>query len=158
MPGARSCLGRIERTPAARPGGCSRPLRARPARGRRLSPFAVVTGGSGGIGAAVVSELRSRGWEVISLSRREGCDVSDEAQVKAAFSRLETLDAMVHCAAVLVKKPIAAMTLGDWDTQMLRIAGVERPRLEPAEVARVIAWLAGRDSKPVSGGNIRVDP
>src|SRR5256885_7303496 len=118
MPGARSCLGRIERTPAARPGGCSRPLRARPARGRRLSPFAVVTGGSGGIGAAVVSELRSRGWEVISLSRREGCDVSDEAQVKAAFSRLETLDAMVHCAAVLVKKPIAAMTLGDWDTQL----------------------------------------
>src|SRR5207248_11313570 len=33
-------------------------------------------------------------------------------------SRLETLDAMVHCAAVLVKKPIAAMTLGDWDTQL----------------------------------------
>ena len=206
-----------------------------------MSPFAVVTGGSGGIGTAVVSALRSRGWEVISLSRREGCDVSDEAQVKAAFSRMETLDALVHCAAVLVKKPIAAMILGVWhtplgaglrgaflcsreafrlmekhggsivmvsslsgvagaekfpgmsayvaaksglaglaealavegrphgirvnavspgavDTQMLRIAGVEGPRLEPAEVARVIAWLAGPDSKPVSGANIRVDP
>src|SRR5436305_14823959 len=109
MPGARSCLGRIERTPAARPGGCSRPLRARPALGRRLSPFAVVTGGSGGIGAADVSELRSRGWGVISLSLREGCDVSDEAQGKAAFIRLETLDGMGHCAAVLVERPIAGI-------------------------------------------------
>ena len=50
------------------------------------------------------------------------------------------------------------MSPGAVDTQMLRIAGVEGPRLEPAEVARVIAWLAGPDSKPVSGANIRVDP
>ena len=82
------------------------------------APRAVVTGGSGGIGAAVVSLLRGRGWEVMSLSRREGCDVSDERQVKAAFARLDGLDAMIHCAAVLIKKPFAELTAADWDEQL----------------------------------------
>lgn len=79
---------------------------------------AVVTGGSGGIGSAVVDVLRQNGWEVTSLSRREGCDVSDEAQVTAAFGRLKSLDAMVYCAAVLIKKPFAELTATEWDEQM----------------------------------------
>lgn len=83
-----------------------------------MSSRAVVTGGSGGIGSAVVSLLRERGWEVTSLSRREGCDVSDEAQVAAAFGRIESLDALVCCAAVLIKKPFAELTAGEWDEQL----------------------------------------
>ena len=79
---------------------------------------AVVTGGSGGIGSAVVSLLREQGWHVTSLSRREGCDVSDEAQVKMAFARFDGLDALVHCAAVLIKKPFAELTAGEWDEQL----------------------------------------
>jgi NAD(P)-dependent dehydrogenase (short-subunit alcohol dehydrogenase family) len=200
-----------------------------------------VTGGSGGIGHAVVTELRGRGWEVVSLSRREGVDVSDEAQVKSAFGRIERLDALVNCAAQLVKRPILEMTAADWDAQvdsslrgaflcsreafrlmgerggsivmvsslsgvagaekfpgmaayvaaksglaglmealavegrphgirvnaispgavdtaMLRIAGVEGARLQPAEVARIIVWLASPESAPLSGANLRMDP
>jgi NAD(P)-dependent dehydrogenase (short-subunit alcohol dehydrogenase family) len=79
---------------------------------------AVVTGGSGGIGSHVVSELRARGWEVTSLSRREGCDVSDEDQVVKAFSKLRSLDALINCAAVLIKKPLTEMTGADWDLQL----------------------------------------
>jgi NAD(P)-dependent dehydrogenase (short-subunit alcohol dehydrogenase family) len=79
---------------------------------------AVVTGGSGGIGSAVVERLRADGWTVTSLSRREGCDVADEAQVKAAFGRIERLDALVHCAAVLVKKSVEEMTVADWNAQL----------------------------------------
>jgi len=79
---------------------------------------AVVTGGSGGIGSAVVSLLRGRGCEVTSLSRREGTDVSDESQVKMAFARFDALDALVCCAAVLIKKPFAEMTARDWDDQL----------------------------------------
>jgi NAD(P)-dependent dehydrogenase (short-subunit alcohol dehydrogenase family) len=206
-----------------------------------VSPTAVVTGGSGGIGRAVAAELRERGWEVVSLSRREGCDISDEAQVRGAFGRMERLDALINCAAQLIKRPILELTAEDWDAQldaglrgaflcsreafrlmredggsivmvsslsgvagaekfsgmaayvaaksglaglaealavegrphgirvntispgavdtpMLRIAGVEGPRLQPAEVARIIVWLASPESAPLSGSNLRLDP
>ncbi len=206
-----------------------------------MTPAAVVTGGSGGIGSEVVRLLRERGWSVTSLSRRQGCDVSDESQVVAAFSRLGSLDALVHCAAVLVKKPLVELTGADWDaqlgaglrgafltsreafklmrgrggsivlvsslsgvagaekfpgmaayvaaksglagltealavegrplgirvnaispgavdTEMLRVAGVEGRSLHPAEVARVIVWLASPESAPLTGGNLRMDP
>jgi len=83
-----------------------------------MAPVAVITGGSGGIGHAVAHELETRGWEVVSLSRREGCDVSDEAQVKKAFSRLSRLDALVHCAAVLIKRPFADVSAAEWDEQL----------------------------------------
>ena len=202
---------------------------------------AVVTGGSGGIGSAVVALLRERGWEVTSLSRREGSDVADEAQVAKAFASIARLDALVYCAAVLIKKPFADMSVNDWDdqlapglrgaflcaraafrlmrgkggaivmvsslsgvagaekfpgmaayvaaksglagltealavegkpdgirvnavspgavdTDMLKIAGVEGPKLEPEQVAKVIAWLASPESGPLSGANLRLDP
>jgi len=206
-----------------------------------MKPNAVVTGGSGGIGSAIVGELRRRGFEVTSLSRREGCDVSDEQQVRRAFSRLDKLNVLVNCAAVLVKRPLVELSAADWDEQlgaglrgaflcsreafrlmgnkggsivmvsslsgvagaekfpgmaayvaaksglagltealavegrpigirvnavspgavdtpMLRIAGVQGPSLQPADVARVVAWLASPDSAPLSGANIRMDP
>jgi NAD(P)-dependent dehydrogenase (short-subunit alcohol dehydrogenase family) len=83
-----------------------------------LTLTAVVTGGSGGIGSEVVRELRAKEWQVISLSRREGCDVSDEKQVAAAFGRLQSLDALIHCAAVLIKRRITDLSVEDWDVQL----------------------------------------
>jgi NAD(P)-dependent dehydrogenase (short-subunit alcohol dehydrogenase family) len=77
-----------------------------------------VTGGSGGIGGEVVAQLRSGGWRVVSLSRREGCDVSDEGQVVKAFSGFDSLDALVHCAAELIKRPFEEMDAGEWDRQV----------------------------------------
>ena len=206
-----------------------------------MSLTAIVTGGSGGIGSEVVRELRERSWGVTSLSRREGCDVSDENQVAAAFARHQSLDALIHCAAVLIKRPFRELSAEDWDLQlgsslrgaflcsreafrlmrgrggsivmvsslsgvagaekfpgmaayvaaksglagltealavegrtdgirvnaispgsvdtpMLRIAGVAGRALQPAEVARVILWLASPESAPLSGANLRMDP
>jgi NAD(P)-dependent dehydrogenase (short-subunit alcohol dehydrogenase family) len=83
-----------------------------------LRRHAVVTGGSGGIGSAIVDELRERGFDVTSLSRSEGCDVADEDQVTRAFARLRSLDALVNCAAVLIKRPFAELSAAEWDEQL----------------------------------------
>jgi NAD(P)-dependent dehydrogenase (short-subunit alcohol dehydrogenase family) len=83
-----------------------------------MTQTAVVTGGSGGIGSEVVRELRERRWNVVSLSRREGTDVSDDKQVAAAFERLDSLDALVHCAAVLIKRRLTDMSVEEWDVQL----------------------------------------
>src|SRR5207253_3791642 len=77
----------------------------------------------------------------MSLSRREGCDVSDESQVKAAFGRMKTLDALVHCAALLIKKPLAAMTLVDWEAQLG--AGLRGAFLCSREAFRLMAERGG---------------
>ncbi|MGH7762805.1 MAG: SDR family NAD(P)-dependent oxidoreductase [Candidatus Dormibacteraceae bacterium] len=83
-----------------------------------MSRVAVVTGGSGGIGGEIVRQLRARDWAVVSLSRREGCDVSDEGQVVSAFGSLASLDALVNCAAVLIKKPFVHLRAEEWDEQL----------------------------------------
>jgi 3-oxoacyl-[acyl-carrier protein] reductase len=202
---------------------------------------AVVTGGSGGVGRAVAAELRGRGWEVVSWSRRDGVDAADEEQVERAAAALARWDALVNGAAVLIPRPLADMTAHEWDetlraglrsafvcsrsafrrmrpgsaivnvsslsgvagaekfprmaayvaaksglagltealavegrplgirvnavspgaiaTPMLPLSGAPRePALRPEEVARVVAWLAGPDSAPLSGANLRLDP
>lgn len=53
---------------------------------------AVVTGGTRGIGAAVVDELRAQGWDTVALGRTGGdvtADVGDPEAVGEAFARVE---------------------------------------------------------------------
>jgi 3-oxoacyl-[acyl-carrier protein] reductase len=53
---------------------------------------AVVTGGTRGIGAAVVARLRADGWDAVALGRTSGdvsADVGDPDAVAAAFDEIE---------------------------------------------------------------------
>lgn len=77
--------------------------------------MAVVTGGSGGVGRAVAEELRGRGWEVVSWSRRDGVDAADEGQVERAAAALRRWDALVNGAALLIPRLVGDMTAAEWD-------------------------------------------
>ncbi|MFY9341901.1 MAG: SDR family NAD(P)-dependent oxidoreductase [Planctomycetota bacterium] len=72
---------------------------------------ALVTGGSGGIGGAVVATLRAAGAEVLNVDRPDaarvpgatqlGCDLGDAAAIAALDRQLpSTLHAFVHCAGI----------------------------------------------------------
>jgi NAD(P)-dependent dehydrogenase (short-subunit alcohol dehydrogenase family) len=94
---------------------------------------ALVTGGGAGIGLATVERLASDGWTVAAAeidavalkdAERAGafplsCDVSREADVKravaAAAKRFGALDAVVSNAGVSANKPLAELSLGDWN-------------------------------------------
>ena len=203
--------------------------------------IAVVTGGSGGIGRAVVAELERRGYDVRSWSRRDGVDAADEALVEEAAAALPRWDALVNNAAILVPGAVADTSLETWRTTlragldtaflcsraafrrmrpggrivmvsslsgyqgaekfpgmaayvaaksgltglgealavegrelgirvntvslgsvrtpMLDHSGAPRdPAFDPAQVAPVIAWLAGTESAPMTGANLKLEP
>ena len=80
-----------------------------------MTPVAVVTGGSGGLGRAIIAELKALGHEVHDFSRSAGVDAAEEASVSAAFAGLSRLDALVNNAAVLIMGAFVDMEASAWD-------------------------------------------
>ena len=79
----------------------------------------VVTGGTSGIGAATAQRFRDEGCEVVVLARTPGpgvipCDVSDHAQVEAAFAEVGSLDVLIANAGVSVRSSAADITEAQW--------------------------------------------
>jgi NAD(P)-dependent dehydrogenase (short-subunit alcohol dehydrogenase family) len=77
---------------------------------------AVVTGGAKGIGAATAKLLAEAGARVEVLDIERGCDVSDEAQVKAAFAKLDGIDILVNNAGRAVRRKALEITKQEWDS------------------------------------------
>jgi NAD(P)-dependent dehydrogenase (short-subunit alcohol dehydrogenase family) len=89
----------------------------------------VVTGGTKGIGRAVVDLFVEAGDEVVALGRDPHalsalgsargvrCDITDEADVAAALGDLD-VDVLVNNAGVSDAAPIGRTTLESWNRQM----------------------------------------
>jgi 3-oxoacyl-[acyl-carrier protein] reductase len=77
---------------------------------------AVVTGGAGGIGGAIVRALTETGHEVAILDR-EGefaVDLADEPAVRQVAARLGPRDVLVHAAAAFDRATLAELDLDTW--------------------------------------------
>jgi NAD(P)-dependent dehydrogenase (short-subunit alcohol dehydrogenase family) len=94
------------------------------------SRVALVTGGAHGIGAGIATRLSQDGWRVVVADRDPAGaapaggryvvgDVGDEAAVAALVRSIETteqrLDALVCNAGFMIRKPIAALSLAEWN-------------------------------------------
>jgi NAD(P)-dependent dehydrogenase (short-subunit alcohol dehydrogenase family) len=87
---------------------------------------AFVSGGAGGLGAAICVELARAGATVVAADMKEGSliklDVTDDQAVAAALNgvvkRHGRLDILVNNAAIDVTVPIDDLTIAQWDAVM----------------------------------------
>jgi len=81
---------------------------------------AIVTGYSSGIGKAITQDLLQKGWKVTGLSRTQGeaalpnlngiaVDLTDADQLRSAISGLDTPDALIHAAGMIVAAPLGEL-------------------------------------------------
>lgn len=132
---------------------------------------AIVTGGSGGIGAAVCTALLARGARVASLSRSKGptgtesvhCDVTSEDDVARAVgeveARLGPAELLVCSAGIVSERPVAELTLTDW-RQVLDVSltgtfltcRAVLPAMLRARRGRIVALSSGYATKGYRNG------
>lgn len=83
---------------------------------------ALVTGGTGRIGAAISERLRAEGWSVFAAGRADAdLSTADPAQalVARAVEELGGLDLLVNAAGEgFVPRPVAEVTEADWDAAL----------------------------------------
>jgi NAD(P)-dependent dehydrogenase (short-subunit alcohol dehydrogenase family) len=82
--------------------------------------IAVVTGGAGAIGSAIVAELRAAGHRTVVLDRTGdvSCDLTSELSAKSAASEVLAehgrCDVLVHCAGAFDAMPLEDFDLARW--------------------------------------------
>lgn len=132
------------------------------------SPVALVSGAAHGIGAGIASHLRREGWRVVTADLNPGeagtrhviADVAEEAAVAALLQGVEQqegrLDALVCNAGIMVRKPLAELSLAEWNkvlgtnlTSAFLLARAAQPLLKAARGSIVtIASTRAHMSEP----------
>jgi NAD(P)-dependent dehydrogenase (short-subunit alcohol dehydrogenase family) len=75
--------------------------------------IAVVTGGAGAIGGAIVAALAQAGRRTVVLDR-EHCDLADAADVRRAAAEIGHADVLVHAAAAFDQAALPDVDLDTW--------------------------------------------
>jgi NAD(P)-dependent dehydrogenase (short-subunit alcohol dehydrogenase family) len=120
---------------------------------------AIVTGGSTGIGVAIISALLEQDYEVIALARRPAglksprlrsvqVDLADVEATRAAVSEIaarEAITTIVHNAGATLEKPVEAVLTADIDTlahlhltAALTLVQANLPAMRAARFGRIV--------------------
>jgi 2-dehydro-3-deoxy-L-rhamnonate dehydrogenase (NAD+) len=96
---------------------------------RQVNRRALVIGGAGGIGAAVVDRLRADGAEVLTAGLEATdivVDVADPASVEGLAAEAGRIDILVNSAGALGRKgPLVEIADGDWERSLaVNLTGV----------------------------------
>lgn len=98
-----------------------------------MTPIALITGASQGIGRATVDEFAANGWEVHAVDKQidatfpdsvvsHQADVSQAEEVNALIDemskKVDRLDALVNNAAIQLNKSLLDTTPEEWDAVM----------------------------------------
>lgn len=133
---------------------------------------AVVTGGSGGIGAAICAALAEQGAAVASLARRDSsgarlsirCDLTLEADVVRAVGEVETqlgrVTLLVCSAGVVSEHPVTELSLDEWRrvvdvslTGTFLACRAVVPSMRSAGGGSIVALSSGYATKGYAGGS-----
>lgn len=128
-----------------------------------MSKLAIITGGSGYLGSAIVDAFKKSGYSVASLSRANGVDVTDEVQVTKALQDIvgthAHIHACVHAAAMPIeRKPLLDIKPDSFDKELLvaakgayLLARAAKPYLVPDAAFVGITSEIIEPDEPVSG-------
>lgn len=83
----------------------------------------LVTGGASGIGAAVATALESEGHEAVRADLRasgevQQLDVGDPGRWSAIIDANGTLNGLVNCAGVRIRRALVDLDVDEWNTVM----------------------------------------
>ena len=104
-----------------------------------------------------------RDWgSIVTVSCLSGVPGAEKFPGMAAYVAAKSGLAGLTEALAVEGRPLGirvnAVSPGAIDTPMLKLSGVAGRKFEPAQVARIVAWLATPDSAPLTGANLRLEP
>ena len=114
-----------------------------------MAETALVTGGSSGIGLAIVRALEADGFEVRAVSRSNGWDLTQRGACDRLIAELPRLDLLVNNAGLAGSAPVAKTSDEEWARHFelnvnvpFRLCRAAYPRLKESPNPRVINMVS----------------